>query len=332
MAEVEEPDTETQETLFPETTHSGLHAKLYVADDGRKAHVWTGSANATQAAFNTYVEFLVEMIGQKNICGVDVFLETTKEQSKFADLWLPFNPNAEPIQPDLIQQQLEQVLRSTQATLAAAIWRGQVHPVPESPAFLMQVSPEIACEFAPEIEILYWPLTLSPTSAFVYKTEQSPVTFGPLACESLTAFMVFHLTARSGERSMSVQFVLHVQLNGAPADRQERLLRAMLQNKDQVLRFLLFILADGKNDMSNVNDTLLGALNEGQVISSGSRPIETPLFESLVQALHSDPTRLDQIARTVSDLERTLEGQHLLPHGFYAIWTPIWEARQRLLR
>ncbi len=131
---------------------------------------------------------------------------------------------------------------------------------------------------------------------------------------------------------MSAQFVLHIHLSGAPADRQDRLLRAMLRNRDQVLRFLLFILADGKNDLNGVGDSLLGNLSEGQSTSFRNRPIETPLFESLVQALHRDPTRLDQIARTVADLERTPEGQNLLPPGFYTIWVPIWEARQRLLR
>ena len=44
-----------------------LHAKLYVADDGWNAHLWTGSANATDAAFgeNENVEFLVQLTGKK---------------------------------------------------------------------------------------------------------------------------------------------------------------------------------------------------------------------------------------------------------------------------
>ena len=48
-----------------EATISGLHAKLFVIDDGWNACVWTGSANATVAAFQRNVEFLVELVGER---------------------------------------------------------------------------------------------------------------------------------------------------------------------------------------------------------------------------------------------------------------------------
>ena len=333
MAEAEEPNAEAPETLFSETTLSGLHAKLYVADDGWKAHVWIGSANATHAAFNTNVEFLVELVGSKSFCGVDAFLKTNKGQFNFFDLWLPFTPSAETAQLDLIQQQLKRALRAAQTTLVSVRWLGQVQVVPRGQTFLLQVSPENACSIAPEVEIIYWPLTR------LHPIRPGRITWNSLQWRLLVLWQPilnriyrFSSNPRSGERSMSAQFVLHIHLSGAPADRQDRLLRAMLRNRDQVLRFLLFILADGKNDLNGVGDSLLGNLSEGQSTSFRNRPIETPLFKSLVQALHRDPTRLDQIARTVADLERTPEGQNLLPPGFYTIWVPIWEARQRLLR
>ncbi|MGB8983044.1 MAG: phospholipase D family protein [Anaerolineales bacterium] len=331
MAEADEPDDEAPENLLSETAPSGLHTKLYVADDGWNAHVWIGSANATDAAFRSNIEFLVELIGSKSRCGVDVFLRANKGQLNFSDLWLPFDPAAETVQVDPVQQQLEHMLREAQIELTSVYWLGKIQPVSNGQTFIFEVSPERTFTVAPDVEIACWPLTLSSNSACVYNPELTPAaTFGPLANESLTAFIAFHLTARSGEHSMSSQFVLHVQLIGAPADRQDHLLRSMLRNRDQVLRFMLLILADGKNDLEGIDDPLLGDLNEGKSISSHDRPVETPLFESLVQALQHDPTRLDQIARTVADLERTAEGRELLPPGFYTIWTPIWKARQRL--
>lgn len=331
MAEIEETNSQTSEPLFPEATLSGLHAKLYVADDGRKAHVWTGSANATQAAFHKNVEFLLELTGPKSFCGVDVFMESIKEQSKFIDLWLPFTPNSDTVLIDPIKQQLELALRLTQTAIVTTRWRGQVHSTPDNQTYILEVTPEGDCAIAPQTEVRYWPLTLPPSTASQPGMDRVVGTsFGPMACESLSAFIVFHITARSAEQSMSVQFVLHMPLIGAPADRQDRLLRAMLGNRDQVLRFLLFILADGKNDLSAPVDILLDPTQPASNASTNNSSMENPLFEALVQTLHHDPFRLDQIARTVTDLERTAEGRQLLPTGFYAIWSPIWEARQRL--
>ncbi len=48
----------------------GLHAKVYVLDQGWNASVLTGSANATSAAFESNVEFLTELRGKRSKCGV----------------------------------------------------------------------------------------------------------------------------------------------------------------------------------------------------------------------------------------------------------------------
>ncbi len=53
---------------------SGLHAKVYVLDQGWNTSLFTGSANATHAAFNMNVEFLTELVGRRSVCGVDVIL------------------------------------------------------------------------------------------------------------------------------------------------------------------------------------------------------------------------------------------------------------------
>lgn len=53
---------------------SGLHAKLWLADDGRDSHLWVGSANATEAAFTKNVEFLLQLTGSKSKMGIESLL------------------------------------------------------------------------------------------------------------------------------------------------------------------------------------------------------------------------------------------------------------------
>jgi HKD family nuclease len=60
---------------FSEDNLNDLHAKLYVADAGSEGRIWTGSANATDAAFSKNVEFLVELRGKKKYCSIDDSVE-----------------------------------------------------------------------------------------------------------------------------------------------------------------------------------------------------------------------------------------------------------------
>jgi hypothetical protein len=332
MAEIEEPQTESTEDILFEPTGLGLHAKLYVADQGWKAHVWTGSANATSAAFHQNIEFLVELIGSKKDIGVDVFLQQTKERAGFADLWEVYKPSNDLVQVDQVQKQLEELLRKAHTAVVSCHWHGRVDPASQPGEFLLQTSSEYPCTLAPEVRAMYWLLSLSSGNAFTLDTSNpTGAMFGPMALESLSAFMVFQLTARIGERSIVSQFVLRIPLEGVPDNRQEHLLRAMLKNQDQVMRFLLFILMDGREDMNGNGTALLDVLTAENSDFPRRSQVDKPLFESLVQALHHDPIRLDQIARTIADLERTPEGARMIPEGFHEIWQPIWEARQGIL-
>jgi hypothetical protein len=58
----------------PDIELRGLHAKLFVADQGGRATVWTGSANATHGAFEGNVEFLVQLEGRRKRCGIDALI------------------------------------------------------------------------------------------------------------------------------------------------------------------------------------------------------------------------------------------------------------------
>ena len=54
--------------------YAATESRLFIGETGGMAQVWTGSANATNAAFGGNVEFLVELEGDKSSCGIDAFL------------------------------------------------------------------------------------------------------------------------------------------------------------------------------------------------------------------------------------------------------------------
>jgi hypothetical protein len=101
----------------------GLHAKLFIAERGWEARLWTGSANATSAAFEHNVEFLVELRGKKSKIGIDALLkrsDRSKAEVGFGDLLVPYRPRKDPVATDSVAEKLEKMLDEARRSLVHA--------------------------------------------------------------------------------------------------------------------------------------------------------------------------------------------------------------------
>src|SRR5690606_17179205 len=78
-------DAADEMTSAPPGTLGELHAKAYVleTDRHRKPRVLLGSANATDGAFSTNVEFMVEFVGAWKTFGIDAWLGSEEDPSPF---------------------------------------------------------------------------------------------------------------------------------------------------------------------------------------------------------------------------------------------------------
>ena len=329
-AETEEPEADTTSApVDPLAPLSGLHAKLFVADDGWNTRIWTGSANATEAAFGANVEFLVELVGKRSAFGVEAFLRNGNDSMAFIDLLQPYTPAKEAASDDPVMKRLEFRLETVRRQLSRASLQAHVSSSATPETYRVELRAGETVAAASEVQVLCWPITLAQVlGARTTLASDCIAAFEPVSFEALTAFYAFELSASEAGQTATCRFVLHAPLIGAPEDRRERLLRSLLQNKDQLLRFLMFILAEGSADEASLLAEIhrLGA--EGS--AGKARGAGAALFESLVQALSRNPAKLDQIAHLVTDLRQSEQGQQLLPMGFEAIWEPIWAARQRL--
>ncbi len=312
---------------------SGLHAKLYVADRGRDASIWTGSANATTAAFGENVELLVELTGRKSVCGVGAILGEAGEKPSFGDLLRDFplpseTPPADEIARPL-EERLEQGRRAVTSMELSAILTPTLRPESGADQYALTLASTETCTLPGDTGCRCWPVTLREEVARnITSGTFANLDFGRVSFEAITAFFAFEVTARVQERSASERFVLRVPLIGAPENRHERLLLALLNDREKVLRFLLLLLAGGGLDPRALLPPEAGDGGVGNNLGVG----RNALFESLVRTLDRDTGRLDQIARLVDDLRQTAEGAALLPDGFDSIWAPVWATRQRLAR
>ncbi len=333
-ADVEGPDEE-QESEASDETLSGLHAKLFVIDDGWDARIWTGSANATHAAFHRNVEFLVELRGKKKLVGPEALLREGEPGRGAATLRALLQPYArqtgEPSRGDPDQIELEKMLDGARRTVAAARLVARITPSEEGAEYavdLFSAAPKIKLPGGVYVEC--WPTSLRPDSAVPLELNPrngSAARFGPLSFAALTGFFAFALRVSDGNKNAEVRFALNLPLENEPENRREDLLRALLRDRDQVMRLLQILLSDGDLSVSDLVAAAAPGLQQTSQRSAGWTSF--PLLESLLRALDRDPSRLDEVDRLIRDLNQTAEGRDLLPEGIESIWRPIWDVRKK---
>lgn len=332
MLEVDPESEDKPESETEAIQQSDLHAKLYVSEVGWDAHVWTGSANATSAAFSKNVEFLVELVGPRKRFGVDALMESTKGEVRFVNLledaarFVASEPEDEGLKA------LEQKLEALREGLASSSIVAEVVAA-EGETFELR----LVCRSTPgvsldgSVTLRCWPVTVASSIGTELKSVQDGMTlasFPGLTLRMLTAFFAFELTGRASGQQRQECFVLNLPLLGAPEGRREQVLRSMLQDRTKMLRFLWLLLADEGAPIPEMS------AGQDQSGSNGSARPTTPfvngLFEMLLRNLDRSPERLDHLASLMKELRHGADGEDLLPAGFDAIWEPIWKRREQL--
>ncbi len=130
----------------------------------------------------------------------------------------------------------------------------------------VSLSRQASCLKLPGIDLRCWPSSLRPEASVDAPTSGAGViaTFGPLVFDAVTAFMAFELTATEAGVRVCSRFASALPLEGAPGDRLERLLAALLQDKEQLLRFIWPLLQAepshvDENDLASPGFDLTGA-------------------------------------------------------------------------
>jgi len=324
-SEVTEESDDDVPAVGQEEVLEGLHAKLFVIDHGWDTSVFTGSFNATGHALEHNVEFMIELVGKRTLFGVDQFLRQVKGETNFSDLLQPYDVNAEPVPTDAAARQLAELFQATKRALAAARPRLEVTPAGEADSF------NLSLEWAhtprwphATVEIRAWPITQQIGRA---QALGKPVVFSSLSYAGLTPLIAFSITARIGETRGESVFVMNLPLHGAPADRQDRVLRSLIENRDQLLRYIPFLLASGDEAAASSGD-LRRLLKSGESGTQRGLPIPY-LLETMLRALHREPAQLGRVALLLDVLRKAPGSSELLSDDFQKVWEPIWDAAQQ---
>jgi hypothetical protein len=329
FASPEIQDNDEADERPAEFVPTGLHAKVYVADAGWNARMWIGSANATDQAFGTNVELLVELSGRKRVCGIDAVLDEGKRDVPGLGAMLDdYEMHRVAVAPDPEDEHKRHLLDAARAAVARTPMVAVATATTDDGAFDLRLEsrPSATLGVPEGVRVLCQPATLGAGQAVELGREGSiHGEWSGLRVRELSAF--FAVSAEIVGSSDIDRFTITVPLEGAPADRGAVVLSQIIENRRDLLRFLLLLLAADESSVSErLNDLrrLIGLPSD----HDGHGTHGLPLLEPMLHALSRDPSRIDQIARVIDELSATPEGRERLPEGLDSVWPAVLAARE----
>lgn len=343
----DEPEAEDKPADGPAQGLLGhLHAKMYVIEPRGRAHrarLIIGSANATDAALRTNVEFCVEFEGPRKHLGIEAFLGSDAHPpgalvpelvdagpppapAPFRTLLESYRPvgGAKPDPGEAEQKDLDNLLRAISeiahtVTVVSSSSDGE-------PRHDLRVTSERGHSLPGGWKATIELLTSPGAVRGVTTGEQIDVTFARVATADITPFLVVRVTTASG---LAGGTVLVAALVGDPADRLDVVLARQIDTPEKFLRFLYLLLSLG-------DPALLAALASGDGSGSGGfNPLTgggPGVLELVLRALAESPSAIDDLDRLIRRLQATDAGRGALPDGLDALWETVKEAREELAR
>ena len=201
---------------------SGLHAKLFVLEQGWNSTWLVGSANATDAAFESRnVEFMVELKGRRSEIGIDKLLGADGDTFSLRSLLKSYQPAAADGPVDKQAAQAEKLAEAVRTWLIGLDLRAEIAAQGDN-QYTFHLSagndpPRPPGNYAVSV----WPISLRPEQ---YRRLELPLVFPALSLIALTPFVAFEVKATLPRATHSLRFVLKLPVSGMPEARDDQLL------------------------------------------------------------------------------------------------------------
>jgi len=317
------PDPESDEAGL-RWSLSGLHAKLYIVERNKRAHVFIGSANTTDAAWGGNDELLVEIVGKVGTYGVEAALG---DSTGFGRILLPhvLGDNVIESAEDELRRTFENALRE----LSALTYTATVEGESERPMLWVRSDEPLraAASLPADVELTVELLSLTAQPhrpAFGMRLDHR---WQLSEVEEITPFLVMRLASGKGAARVEVSSVVVARLVGDPTDRLDRVLARRIGTTAEFLRFILLLL-----QLAGREGWFSESEGGGSFSAFATGAGDSGVLEAVLTALASAPGTIDDIDRLVKRLTATEPGRKVLPDGWYAFWPSVVEARARLTR
>ena len=296
-----------------EPLEQDLHAKVFLFDDDGKTTWFLGSANATKAAFERNIEFLLELEGTAHSTRLNRVRKQLLGNDEAGEVFVPFAPGKGG-QEDEADQRRRKALRTLEYALLAAEMNGEV----SLSANKVNYDFTLSVDLRNLSKKTSFSISVRP---FVRVAEDQPLRFGVMNTlrfvniseTSLNRFL--HFTIRDAEGTIR-EFLIRIEVSGIPETRLDNIFKSIINSRDKLFAYLRFLLTDelSKEDFAE------GPTKKGGTGAKGAGwEIEMPIFEQLLVAASRNPRRLLEVDRVISSL-REDKDDGVVPDDFLSLW------------
>lgn len=307
--------------------HNGLHAKIYLFEDqaNNKLYLYTGSANATNAAFNGNLELLVGLRKSNPDFSLEELIEFPDDDLiKFSSILTSYIPNIDSEESE--EQHQEELKEVKQAFLNLDLYL-DIKEENISGEKLYNLS--IKCKDIEsdifrrkDLKIYCWPVTLKKEkySKLFSNLLEKDISYSNLTINSLTSFIVFEIEINNQD---SNAFVLNLKFKDQPQKRKERILTSIISDQNKFIKFLYLLLQDKDKHLLTGGNSFLKSKSSN---AKKRNSLGLPLMEDLLKALTDNISVIDRIDRIVNEIEAS--DKKKIPKEFYDLWEAIVEVRR----
>ena len=296
-----------------------LHAKLFLFETPQQTRWFLGSANATEAAAQRNIEFLLELSGTDNRIGFKRILEELNGKNEEEGPFLRFHPDSADKDDDEERKREQELCRLIHALLSAPLEatltssrQERMHDlevsldlrkIPPIPGYKISLAP-FGSQRRPEV------VSCGQFTRNVLEGINEP---------TISRFLRFRVEF---EGESVRDFLVKMDISGIPDTRMDSVFHQLVRNSRDFFNHLQFLLAtevrkEALADFIN--------LTKSRTATAGSAPLsfDSPMFEQLLLAASREPEKLHAVDEVVNRLKDAVDEETnlpVVPPEFLSFW------------
>jgi len=262
-----------------------LHAKVYFVKLGGTYYISVGSANASQNAFYGNVEFMINLEGQRKN-SAEYFIETYFNQSN--DFLIKYEPDLS--RKKEIDNSIEKEVENYLAQICIDLSKYKFDCILQSNGhYTVKLTTGFIDNLNTEYEVYIRPISVDES---YHLSISSNLIFTDINLVDLSVLYV--LTVVDPVSGIKRSSIIKLDIENLPEQREEAVVRSLIDNKASLFRLLRLLLSDDLIDVLMEGDLDQESIPGGSTWQHSSGD-EFTIFEKMMVASSRNPAKLQEV-------------------------------------